>query len=435
MLKFFPVPDPAFPYTLTRENIAAAQSMGIMHNGFSMYIGTLEHFGLDSKGGGLETLPAEDEFVLEDGSFAGKFWADRYNVPEHYVYLDRGEAGPNGPVIRGLQVSPSNSEAGGFSDLSFTVYQNFAGRFYREFAELMNAWGGVPALRLYKNSLGEATKKLSYKYPRSIAIPLKPLPEDGTGFGELVLRFNPEFGHVEFFSPQEFYAAIRQGKFNVADEIQRAKRLAEERRKRHEGGVTVGSAGVALPSDTAPGTVGIVEGRVTAPPPPPPAAHGIAVYEGMEFNLSTGEAIVNGLQTGFYFERVNQYVPNPDNPDGPHIPANVIPWGFATRYTADSILEMLRREMPGETLGSSFAPATGMFQTSIPQRYVTVEVDGKTAITSVNLGLIAAQIARTTAVVSDGAGGTKQVQSPKEAIWQAADAVRREKVHLQSMLS
>lgn len=147
MLKFFPVPDPAFPYTLTRENIAAAQAMGIMHNGFSMYIGTLEHFGLDSKGGGLETLPADDDFVLEDGSFAGKFWADRYNVPEHYVYLDRGEAGPNGPVIRGLQVSPSNSEAGGFSDLSFTVYQNFAGRFYREFAELMNAWGGVPASR------------------------------------------------------------------------------------------------------------------------------------------------------------------------------------------------------------------------------------------------------------------------------------------------
>ncbi len=431
MLKFFPVPDPAFPYTLTRENIAAAQSMGIMHNGFAMYIGTLEHFGLDSKAGSLETLPAEIDCVLEDGSLAGKFWADRYNVPEHYIYLDRGEAGPNGLVIRGIQVSASNSEAGGFSDPSFNVYQNFAGRFYREFAELMNAWGGVPALRLYKNSLGEATKKLSYKHPRSIAIPLKPLPEDGTGFGELVLRFNPEFGHVEFFSPQEFYGAIRSRQFNVADEIQRAKRLAEERRKRHEGGVTVGSGGVTLPSNPAP----VTSAPIATAPTPPPAAEGIAFFEGMGINLSTGEAIINGLQTGMYFERVTQYVPNPDNPDGPHIATNVIPWGFATRYTADSILEMLRREMPGETLAVSFSPSPGLFQTSIPQRHVMVEVDGRMLITSVNVGLIAAQIARTTAVVMDGAGGTKKVQSPQEAIAQAAAAVRREKAHLQSQSS
>lgn len=43
-----------------------------------------------------------------------------------------------------------------------------------------------------------------------------------------------------------------------------------------------------------------------------------------------------------------------------------------------------------------------------------------------NAGLIASQIARTTAAVSDGAGGTKQVQNAAPAIAEALSALERE---------
>ena len=132
MLRFFPIPDPWFPETMTRENVERAQHLGIWYpNGQIYAAANLEMFGEDSKGGNLETLPADLVYA--------KYWADRFNAPETYVFFDRGPE-QFGPAIRSIGVSGRQDIAGGFSDPSFNIYQNLAGRFYREFAALINAW-------------------------------------------------------------------------------------------------------------------------------------------------------------------------------------------------------------------------------------------------------------------------------------------------------
>ena len=136
MLRFFPVPDPEFPHTMTRENIENAQRMGILHNAVAMYIAAnLQMFGEDSKGGSLETLPADDIYI--DGR--GKYWADRFNVPEHYVYFDRGSNPNDVRPIRSVTVKQTNTETGGFDDPTFNIYNPRCAQFYREMADLMMA--------------------------------------------------------------------------------------------------------------------------------------------------------------------------------------------------------------------------------------------------------------------------------------------------------
>ena len=422
MLRFFPVPDPFFPHTMTRENIENAQRMGILHNAVAMYIAAnLQMFGEDSKGGALETLPADDVFFSEAGRL-GKFWADRFNVPDSYVYFDRGKDQNSGLKIRAVTVKATNTESGGFDDPSFNIYNPRCAQFYREFADLMMAWGGVPALRLYANEYGEATKRLSFPNDKdgkpfpSVAIPLKLMPGDGTGLGELVFRFNPENGCVEYFSPQEFFQAIREKKFDVKAEIERALRL------RHN---PPADKPADKPAETPAGSGSIVPANpvsVTAPP----AAEAISHWEGLDINNSTGEAIVNGIQTGFFFERPAQLLPTiGGNPDVQRSLQAISPLSYATKYTADIIIARLSEALPGWKLGICMGDPNKMFPVSVLARYVAVTLENKAIIPASNIGLIAQTIARTTCEVSDGKGGKRITQTWTGAIETAVDEIRR----------
>lgn len=436
MLRFFKVPDPAFPYTMTRENIVNAQNMGVLHNGFAMYIAAnLRMFGEDS-GGGLVTLPIDDH--LNFGSQHGKYWADRYNVPERYVYFDRGETPFWEAPIRAVTIKATNTEAGGFDDPSFEIYNPRCAQFYREFAELMMAWGGVPALRVYKNELGEATKRLSFPKDAngnvlpSLAIPLKLLPGDGTGLGELVFRFDPIDGSVDYFSPQEFFQAIREKKFTIEAEIEWANEIRklspadrEKLRKVHDEWRAEGKGLPPYPA-TPPAIIPAAPVTVTAPPAPPPPSDSISTWEGLEINNSTGEAIVNGLQTGMYFERPAQILPKiGGNPDVDRAVTAISPLSYATKYTADLIIKKLEEKLPGWKLTVVMGDPNKMFPVSVLARYVAVVLENGAIVPASNLGLIAQTIARTTAEVSDGRGGKKFVQDFTGAIDTALGEIRR----------
>lgn len=446
MLRFFKFPDPAFPYTMTRENIVNAQNMGVLHNGFAMYIAAnLQMFGEDS-GSGLATLPADEIKVnivshLEgrEAQFVpfGKYWADRFNVPERYVYFDRGESPFLSGKIRAVTIKATNTEAGGFSDPSFEIYNPRCAQFYREFAELIMAWGGVPALRVYQNELGEGTKRLYFPKDDagnvlpSLAIPLKLLPGDGTGLGELVFRFDPIDGSVDYFSPQEFFQAIREGKFNVKEEIERALRLRAPRTEGHRIPDTEGFP-IAYGDHATGGSHTIIPASpvtVTAPPAPPtapPASDAISHWEGLEINNSTGEAIVNGLQTGLFFERPAQILPQVGgNPDVDRAVTMISPLSYATKYTADEILKRLQEAMPGWKFVTLMGDPNKMFPVSVLARYVGVKLEDGAVIPASNIGLIAQTIARTTAMVSDGRGGSKKVQDWSGAIETAVGEIRR----------
>lgn len=409
MLRFFPIPDPWFPETMTRENVQKAQQLGVWYpNGQIYAAANLEMFGEDSKGGNLETLPA--------GLGYKKFWADRFNHPETYVFFDRG---PNidGPAIRSIEVSPRQDIAGGFSDPSFNIYQqNLAGRAYREFAELINAWGGVPALREYKLAFTpEEYGKLCFLGgDRAFPFPLKPRPEDGTGFGELILRFNPDRGHVEAFSVQNLNEEIRAGRFNVADEIARALKVRKERMDRLNEGAAVVITGPGTIEFKNPPAFGTNPPPVTltpTAPAAPPALEGVIEVEGLGFNTSTGEAICNGIQTGLFFERVVQALPVPgENPDTSRGLQYLPPWNYATAKTAKLIVDLISTLLPGYTFSIAFGDRNAAFPTSILPRELAVEI-GSEQVRILNLGQLASQIARTVANVSDGRGGTMQVKS------------------------
>lgn len=401
MLHFFPIPDPWFPETMTRENVERTQRLGIWYpNGQIYAAANLEMFGEDSKGGNLETLPADLVYA--------KYWADRFNTPETYVFFDRGPE-PFGPAIRSIGVSGRQDIAGGFSDPSFNIYQNLAGRFYREFAALINAWGGVPALREYEMHFSpEEYGKLSFVSGRSFPFPLKPRPEDGTGFGELVLRFNPDRGHVEAFAVQELNEEIRAGRFNVFDEIQRALKVRKERIDALNAGsavVVTGPGGVEIKNPPPTGTNPPPVTLTPAVPNPPAAVEGVIEVEGLGFNTSTGEAICNGIQTGLYFERVVQAAPVPgENPDTSRGLHYLPPWNFASLKTARLLVGMITELMTGYDFSIEFGDKNNAFPLSTQPRELAVTIAGE-KVRILNLGQLASQVARTVAEVSDGRGG------------------------------
>ena len=139
-------------------------------------------------------------------------------------------------------------------------------------------------------------------------------------------------------------------------------------------------------------------------------------YEGMEQDTATGEAIVNGIPTGWFFELPTQLAPTPDNPESGRQRVTVTPWAFATPTTAQRVLEAIWKHtlMPCEIFQGD---PNDQFPISVPMRHIGVQ--GQPRRVAVNAGLVASQIARTTARVSDGQGGTKIVQNANPAIAQA----------------
>lgn len=147
-------------------------------------------------------------------------------------------------------------------------------------------------------------------------------------------------------------------------------------------------------------------------------------FENMEFEMSTGEAFVNGYPTGWTFEFVMQGLPAPgENIDTSRQFQLVTPWAYATSETANRIATLMRLNT-GRPMRVEFGDENAAFPTTVRQRYISAS-DGRRKA-SVNAGLVASQIARTTAWVSDGQGGMRRVQNSAAAIAEALATIERE---------
>lgn len=142
----------------------------------------------------------------------------------------------------------------------------------------------------------------------------------------------------------------------------------------------------------------------------------LMTYEGMEQDSSTGEAIVNGIPTGWTFECPTQLVPLAENPETGRQSVTVTPWGFASASTAQRVLEAMQAKT-GLVLEIFKGDQNSQFPFSVLQRYIGVE--GQPRRVSVNAGLVASYIARTTCEVSDGKGGKKIVQHAEPVVAEA----------------
>lgn len=148
-------------------------------------------------------------------------------------------------------------------------------------------------------------------------------------------------------------------------------------------------------------------------------------FENMEFETTTGEAfVINNLPTGWKFEFVMQGLPAPgENIDTSRTFQLVTPWAYATEATATRVMQLMAAHTQ-RALHVEFGDANSQFPTTVRQRYIVSTENGKRA--SVNAGLVAVQIARTTALVSNGAGGYEYVQSSSEFIRNALATIERE---------
>jgi len=126
------------------------------------------------------------------------------------------------------------------------------------------------------------------------------------------------------------------------------------------------------------------------------------------------------LETGFYFEKVTQMLPDPNSMDGPLLPGKRIsPWATATRDTAYKMYEALKPLVPGAILSIVEGEHDPYFKLSHPQLHIGAKMDGRQA--RVNAGLLASYIARSTAFVD---GQLKQFPEPH--LKAAADELIRE---------
>lgn len=123
-------------------------------------------------------------------------------------------------------------------------------------------------------------------------------------------------------------------------------------------------------------------------------------------NTSAGEMYVPrsdgqpGLvPTGFCFEQVTQGQPKVTDMEGPrNLIVRVTPWAFATRHTAEMVREKLLPLVPGDVkLSIEPGDKNTQFPFSHDQLYICAKRGQHKA--RINAGLLASNIARTTATV------------------------------------
>lgn len=127
------------------------------------------------------------------------------------------------------------------------------------------------------------------------------------------------------------------------------------------------------------------------------------------------------VPTDWFFERVTQGQPRIDNMDGPRdLKVLITPWAFATRRTAELVLEALKEITPRDVqLSIQARDKNTQFPYSHDQLHIRAKRGQHKA--RINAGMVASNIARTTATVD---GTVKQF--PSSALQAAADELLRE---------
>jgi hypothetical protein len=344
---FIPVPNPAQPETMKQAHFDELRRRGFYDCSEDSFfvVASREEWGKLRTG----VFPEEGD--------TPKYWRDNFSASEKpYLYVTGGRVF--------VENTPTSA---GFSHPTFGAYSQAAANTYREFAALIMSMGGVPVLEFRSVSVEEAYR-LNVREGMSVAIPIVTMPTDHM----LVVKD----GVVCAVDYQEFTAWARQ------QQPQQGQQVVEGKHGIPSAESVAGSKPTKPP--------------VPAPPVPAPAAtpndeSRIKVFEGLEFDTVTGEAICNGINTGWTFEKPYQLLPvTGSNPDTVMANQYISPWAFATATTADTILRLLQPHFDDVKLEIIKADANSRFPTSVPQRLISAGGSAK-----VNAGLIASQIART----------------------------------------
>ena len=127
------------------------------------------------------------------------------------------------------------------------------------------------------------------------------------------------------------------------------------------------------------------------------------------------------VPTDWFFERVTQGQPRIDNLEGPRdLTVLITPWAFATQRTAERVLEALKEIAPRDI---QLSVQSGDKNTRFPYSHDQLMIRAKRGQykTRINAGLLASNIARSTATVD---GVVKQFPGP--AVQAASDELLRE---------
>jgi hypothetical protein len=125
----------------------------------------------------------------------------------------------------------------------------------------------------------------------------------------------------------------------------------------------------------------------------------LETWEGMQYDPLTGEAVVNNIQTTwFWATRVTQNLPPPAMPDAVHIPAGVQPWGFLGVPSAKRLMELITPKLPATCTGvvKQGDQNTIDAYSKLPIEVVVTCIDTEDHEYRFQAGLLASGIARTT---------------------------------------
>lgn len=362
---FVPLPNPARPHTLNQANINRLRKWGLFGGGAD----------------GIAVFASRADFgILGTGVFpeegdTPKYWRDNSLLTSDatarpYVFI----------TDRRLAITRKPTDTA-YSDPTFEIYRQSIANLYRTYAPLFSAWGGVPVLEWRTVSRDEAVRfNVSEGTPEEF--PLAQMLDNTTDtFPDNVgLRVNPDTGDVEAFLGDAFVQAFGDGaqyqEGNVAQQLHALPPTGQT------------LSGVApIPSAAA-----VHSNKPVAAPSAPVPTAVIETHEGMDIDTGNGEAICNGVRTGWNFLLPAQALPaGGQNLDTSRVATRVSPWGFATRATAGRLRESLQPMMGDVKLAIVNGDQNSQFPYSTLQLYITAGGSAK-----INAGLLASEIARTT---------------------------------------
>lgn len=356
---FVPLPNPARPHTLNQANINRLRKWGLFGGGADgiAVFASRADFGVLGTG------------VFPDEGSTPKYWRDNSLLTSDvsarpYVFA----------TDRRLAITRTPTDTA-YSDPTFEIYRVSIANLYRTYAPLFTAWGGVPVLEWRVLNRDEAVRfNVDEGVPTEYPLAMMLDNTTDTFPDNVGLRVNPDTGDVEAFLADAFVAQFGDGA-----------RYGENSGKPQAVTVAVPIPSAAVVHSNKPAQT------VAAPAAPVPAAD-VETHEGMDIDTATGEAICNGVRTGWHFLLPAQALPS----GGEHLDTNrvatrVSPWGFATPATAEKLHAALAPMMGDTKLRIIAGDQNSQFPYSTLQLYISAGGSAK-----INAGLLASEIARTT---------------------------------------